>query len=93
MYISCICETESVGSKDKTKGHVDLVREERGERERLTGGGGVLAAGAWGVEGGSERQVEGHQVLVGTNDAEEVQTELSQIQILDRHMELVRCER
>ena len=50
----------------------------------------MLAAGAWGVEGGSERQVEGHQVLVGTNNAEEVQTELSQIQILDRHLKLVR---
>ena len=49
----------------------------------------MLAAGSRGVERGSEREVKGHQVLVRTDDPQEIQSELSQIQILDRQLELV----
>ena len=49
----------------------------------------MLAAGSQGVQRGSEREVKGHQVLVGTDDPQEIQSELCQIQILDRQLELV----
>ena len=48
----------------------------------------MLAARSGGIEGCSKGEVEGHQVFVRADDAQEIQTEFRQIEVLDGQLEL-----
>ena len=48
----------------------------------------MLAAWPHWVEGSTQRKVEGHQMFMGANDAVEVQTKLSEVEVFDGHLEL-----
>ena len=50
----------------------------------------MLAAWPQRVEGGPQGEVQGDQVLAGTHNAVEVKTELSEVVVLDRELELGR---